>query len=298
MRILVSGASGLIGSSLLPVLTRAGHAVGRLVRPGAMGQSGDVRWDPARGEIDRAALEGVDAVVHLAGEPILGRWTRNKKRRIVESRVAGTRLLSEALAGLARRPRVLVSASASGYYGDRGPEVLSEESVAGQGFLSQSCRAWEAAAVPAKQAGIRVVQLRTGLVLSPDGGVLRLMLLPFRLALGGPIGRGRAFWSWIVMDDLIGVIRFAIDTEAMAGALNTATPHPVTNGEFARTLGRVLRRPAWIPVPPIALRLVFGREAADEAMLSSTRLAPARLLAGGFRFRYPELEGALRHVLR
>ena len=297
MRILISGSSGLIGSSLVPALAAAGHTVGRLVRPGATLRSGDVAWDPVSGTIDHAALEGVEAVVHLSGETILGRWTACKKRRIAGSRVAGTTLLAEALAGMRRRPGVLVSASGAHYYGDRGLEVLSEDSTAGEGFLAETCRAWEAAALPAARAGIRVVWLRSGIVLSPAGGVLRVMLLPFRLGLGGPIGRGRAYWSWITLSDMTRVIRFAIETDTIAGPVNTATPTPVTNAEFTRALARVLRRPAGIPVPPVALRLVFGREAAEEVMLSSTRLAPARLLASGFRFGYPEIEPALQAVL-
>jgi uncharacterized protein (TIGR01777 family) len=297
MRIIVSGSSGLIGSALAPSLLESGHAVGRLVRPGATVRPGDVAWDPAAGRIDRDALEGVDAVVHLAGESILGRWTARKKRRIVESRVMSTRVLAEALTGLARRPRVLVCASGAHYYGNRGTEVLTEDSSAGRGFLAETCQAWEAAALPAARAGIRVVQLRSGIVLSRRGGVLGVMLLPFRLGLGGAIGRGRAYWSWIALSDAIRVIRFAIDTEAIVGPINAASPNPETNAQVTRTLAQVLRRPAWMRVPPAALRLVFGREAADEIMLSSTRLAPVRLLASGFRFGYPELGDALRAIL-
>jgi hypothetical protein len=239
----------------------------------------------------------MDAVVHLAGEPILGRWTAAKKRRISASRVGGTALIATALASLTRRPRVLVCASASGYYGDRGEELLTEESPSGRGFLAEVCRAWEAAAAPARAAGIRVVHVRTGLALSAHGGLLGPLLLPFRLGLGGPIGRGRQYWSWIAIDDLVDVFRFALETDGLGGAVNAAAPNPVTNAEFSRTLGRVLGRPVLLPVPPLALRVIFGRDAADEAMLTGTRLVPARLLATGFRFRYPELEGALRHVL-
>jgi uncharacterized protein (TIGR01777 family) len=301
MRVLVSGSSGLIGSALIPLLRQEGHAVGRLVRTGGVLQPGDVAWSPVpgdRGTIDRSALEGVEAIVHLAGESIFGRWISRKKRRIAESRVAGTTLLARALAGLARKPRVLVSASGAHFYGDRGVESLTEESAAGRGFLAETCQAWEAATRPAADAGIRVVRLRSGVVLSPAGGVLRVLLLPFRLGLGGPIGRGRAYWSWIGLPDLIRAIRFALEHNELAGPVNTATPNPVTNAEFSRTLARVLRRPAWFPVPPAGLRLVFGREAANELMLSSTRLVPQRLQASGFRFDYPELEPALRAVLR
>jgi uncharacterized protein (TIGR01777 family) len=297
MRVLVSGARGLIGAALIPALERAGHRVARLVRPGTTLSPGDVSWDPDRHSIDSTALEGADAVVHLAGEPILGRWTAAKKQRITVSRVGGTALIAAALASLTRRPRVLVCASASGYYGDRGEELLTEESPSGRGFLAEVCRAWEAAAAPARAAGIRVVHVRTGLALSAHGGLLGPLLLPFRLGLGGPIGRGRQYWSWIAIDDLVDVFRFALETDGLGCAVNAAAPNPVTNAEFSRTLGRVLGRPVLLPVPPLALRVIFGRDAADEAMLTGTRLVPARLLATGFRFRYPELEGALRHVL-
>jgi hypothetical protein len=297
MHVLVSGAGGLIGRSLLPALQVAGHRVSRLVRSQAAARPGDIPWSLERGTIDAAALEGVDGVVHLAGEPILGRWTAAKRTRIRESRVAGTALLARTLTGLARTPDVLVIITGSGYYGDRGDEVLTEDSTRGSGYLAEVCREWEAAAAPAAQAGVRVVYLRTGLVLARGGGLLGTLLLPFRLGLGGPIGRGRRYWSWIAIDDLVEVFRFALESHNLSGAVNTVAPHPVTNAEFAQTLGRVLSRPALIPVPPVALRLVFGREAADEAMLASARLVPARLLAAGFRFRFPDLEGALRHVL-
>lgn len=295
MRILVSGSSGLIGSALTRALMSGSHTVVPLVRGAA--RSGAVSWDPERQRIDRAGLEGLDAVVHLAGEPLLGRWTAEKKRRIRDSRVLGTSLLATALASLQQRPSVLVCASAAGFYGDRGDEILMEDSAPGPGFLAGVCGAWEAAAAPAREAGIRVVSIRTGLVLARVGGLLKILLLPFQLGLGGPIGHGRSYWSWIALDDLIAVYRFAITRESLAGPVNAAAPHPVTNAEFARTLGVVLRRPAVLPVPPFALRLVFGREAADD-MLSGFRLQPARLQAAGFRFQYPELEPALRHVLR
>jgi uncharacterized protein (TIGR01777 family) len=298
MRVLVSGAGGLIGQSLVPALQRAGHQVGRLVRGQTARAEGDVRWWPERGALDLAGLEGADGVVHLAGEPILGRWTSAKRARIRDSRVAGTALLARNLAGLTRKPRVMVCASASGYYGNRGEELLTEESESGTGFLAELCREWEAAALPARRAGVRVVQLRVGLALARQGGLLRTLLLPFRLGVGGPIGRGARFWSWIAIDDLVDVFRFALESHSLAGAVNAVAPNPVTNAVFARTLGRVLSRPAFVPVPPAALRLVFGRDAADEAMLASARLVPARLLAAGFRFRFPELEGALRHILR
>jgi uncharacterized protein (TIGR01777 family) len=297
MRVLVSGSSGLIGSALVHALEIGRHRVVRLVRnPDSDGPTG-VRWEPTRMTIDRAGLEGFDAVVHLAGEPLLGRWTAEKKRRIRDSRVVGTRLVAESLASLERRPAVLVCASAAGYYGDRGNEILTEESGPGRGFLADVAQSWEAAADPARRAGIRVVHVRTGLVLARDGGLLKVLLLPFRFGLGGPIGQGRSYWSWITLDDLVAAYRFAIARDGLSGAVNAAAPNPVTNGEFARVLGAVLRRPAVFRVPPFALRLAFGREAADDAMLSGARLEPARLLEAGFRFQYPELEGALRHEL-
>jgi uncharacterized protein len=297
VRILVSGSSGLIGSALTSALAGGSHTVVRLVRDAAPRGGASVSWNPERQTIDRAGLEGFDAVVHLAGEPLLGRWTTAKKRRIHDSRVLGTRILADALASLVRRPKVLVCASAAGFYGDRGAEILTEESTAGRGFLADVCRAWESAADPARQAGIRVVSVRTGLVLARAGGLLKALLVPFQLGLGGPIGSGRSFWSWIALDDLIAVYRFAIAHDDLSGAVNAAAPNPVTNAEFARTLGTVLRRPAVLPVPPIALRLIFGREAAQDAMLSGARTVPARLLEAGFKFQYPELEPALRHVL-
>ena len=297
MRVLVSGASGLIGKALVPTLVKAGHQVVRLVRDRTAAAADEVAWSPEDGRLDPHDLEGVDGVVHLAGEPILGRWTAAKRARIRDSRVAGTALLARTLARLAPRPRVFVCASASGYYGDRGDEVLTEESSAGTGFLSDVCREWEAAALPAREAGLRVVWVRTGLALAQGGGLLGTLLLPFRLGLGGPIGRGHRFWSWIAIDDLVDVFRFALESHTLSGPVNGVAPNPVSNAEFANTLGRVLARPAFLPVPPAALRLAFGREAANEAMLASARLVPARLLAGGFRFRFPELEGALRHIL-
>lgn len=296
MRVLISGSSGLIGSALSRSLVDARHTVVRLVRGPVSGDATTVSWDPERQTIDRSGLEGCDAVVHLAGEPLLGRWTADKKRRIADSRVRGTTLIAEALASLTRRPGVLVCASAAGYYGNRGDEMLTEESTPGRGFLAEVVRAWESAADPARQVGIRVVHVRTGLVLARGGGLLKILLLPFQLGLGGPIGSGRSYWSWIALEDLIAAYRFAIARESISGAINAAAPNPVTNREFARTLGAVLGRPAVLPVPPVALRFVFGREAADD-MLSGFRLQPTRLQAAGFRFQFPDLEPALRHEL-
>jgi hypothetical protein len=269
--------------------------VARLVRalPTA---GGDIPWDPAAGRLDPARLEGLDAVVHLAGENIAGRWTAAKKARIRSSRVEGTRLLAEALAGLKRPPKTLLCASAIGYYGDRGAELLREESPAGTGFLAEVCREWEAAARPAAEKGLRVVHLRIGVVLSPAGGALARMLMPFKLGLGGRIGSGSQFMSWIASDDLSGVIRHALTTESLRGPVNAVAPQAVTNLEFTQTLGRVLRRPTPFPMPAFAARLAFG-EMAEALLLASARVEPTRLVASGYRFRAPELEGALRHLL-
>jgi uncharacterized protein (TIGR01777 family) len=297
MRILVSGSSGLVGSALLRVLSRAGYSVARLARPGRLPVKGDVVWDPAKGVIDRAFLEGLDAVVHLAGENIAsGRWTPKRKQRIRESRVKTTRLLAEALAGLDRPPRVLVAASATGIYGDRGDEVLTEQSAAGTGFLAEVCRDWEAACEPATQRGIRVVNLRFGMVLSAAGGALALMLPAFRLGLGGPLGRGKQYQSWITLEDVLGVVQRAVTDERLRGPVNTVAPEAATNREFSKKLGRALGRPAVLAVPGFVLRLTFG-EIADDVLLASARVSPARLQASGYRFLYPKLEAALRHVL-
>jgi len=294
MKILVTGASGTVGSVLVPFLTREGHSVTRLAR--SEPKPGEVRWDPAGGRIDKAGLEGHDAVVHLAGEPIAGRWTQTRKKRIRDSRVQGTQLLSETLASLAQPPKVLVCASALGYYGDRGEEVLREDSGAGSGFLAEVCQQWEAAAQPARQKGIRVVHLRIGMVLSPAGGALAQMLLPFKLGVGGKIGSGKQYWSWVSVDDVVGVIQHTLMTESLHGPVNTVAPNPVTNLEFTKTLGRVLRRPTIFPMPAFAARLALG-EMADELLLSSARLEPAQLVASGYKFHHPQLEGALRHLL-
>ena len=294
LRVLVSGARGLIGSALLPWLRTRGHETSVLTRR-ATG-SGEVGWDPSGGRLEVRALEGFDAVVHLAGEPIAARWTPARKALIRESRVAGTRLLAERLAGLERPPRALVSVSAVGFYGDRGDEVLDESSPAGTGFLPAVCRAWEAAAAPAAARGIRVVHPRLGLVLTLRGGALARLLPPFRLGLGGPLGDGRAWRSWVVLEDVIGVLERALADEGLAGPVNVVAPGAVTNGTFARTLGRVLGRPALLPVPALALRALFG-EMADGALLASARVTPARLQVAGHAFRFPGLEGALRHLL-
>ena len=295
MHVLVTGASGLIGSALVPRLLEGGHQAIRLVRTAPQGD--DLRWDPAAGVLDPASLEGLDAVVHLAGENIgAGRWTPERKSRIRESRVRGTALLSEALASLADPPQVLVCASAVGFYGSRGDEVLTEDSPAGSGFLAELCRDWEAAAEPARAKGLRVVHLRFGMVLSPEGGALRKMLLSFRLGLGGRIGDGAQTWSWISLDDVVGALCHALATDGLRGPVNAVSPHPVTNLEFTRTLGAALCRPTPFPMPAFAARLAFG-EMADALLLCSARAVPARLQETGYAFRHPDLAGALRDLL-
>ncbi len=255
------------------------------------------RWDPANGAIDRDRLEGLDGVVHLAGASIAGRFTARRKHEVLESRRAGTRLLAGALAGLARKPRVLVSASAMGIYGDRGDEPLDETSPRGRGFLAEVATVWEEELAPAAAAGIRVARLRIGLVLAREGGALAPMLGPARLGLGGPLGDGRQWWSWVTLDDVVAAFLFALATPALEGPVNLAAPDAVRQAEFARVLGRVLGRPAVLPAPAWALRLLLGRGMADSLLLASTRLVPARLTAAGFRFRFGTLEPALRHVL-
>jgi uncharacterized protein (TIGR01777 family) len=297
MNILVTGSTGLIGSALVPFLTTGGHRVVRLVRSKPKPGAAEVHWEPEAGNIDTAGLAGLDAVVHLAGENIAaGRWTSAQKARIRNSRVNGTRLLCESLARLAQPPKVLLCASAIGYYGDRGQEILQEDSPPGSGFLAEVCCEWEAATAPAAQRGIRVAHLRNGLVLSPAGGALAKMLLPFRLGAGGILGSGKQYWSWITLDDVVGAIHHALITDTLQGPVNVVAPHAVTNREFTKTLGSVLARPTLFPVPAFAARLAFG-EMADELLLASTRVEPKQLLATGYTFHYPELDGALRHLL-
>jgi len=295
MHVAITGSKGLVGAALVPFLTTGGPRVTRLVRssPDAF----DLLWDPTQGVRDLPRLEGVDAVVHLAGENIAaGRWTPRRKEEIRRSRVEGTRALCESLANLNRPPRVLVGASAIGFYGDRGDEVLSEASRPGSGFLAEVCQEWEAAAEPAERAGVRVVHLRFGMILSPAGGALKKMLVAFKLGLGGPVGSGRQFMSWIALDDAIGAVLHALCTNALTGGVNAVAPGALTNAEFCRVLGHVLSRPAVVPFPAVAARLLFG-ELAEALLLASTRVVPTRLEASGYQFRHPALEGALRHLL-
>lgn len=297
MRIIVSGSTGLVGSALVSFLEAGGHAVTRLARPTSPAIQPTAVWDPDAGTIDAAALAGHDAVVHLAGENIAaGRWTKKQQARIRDSRVHGTRLLAETLARLSAPPKVLVCASAIGFYGDRGDQWLAETSAPGEGFLPDVCRAWEAAAEPARAAGIRVVHLRFGVILSGAGGALARMLLPFKLGLGGKVGSGRQYMSWLALDDAVGIAHHALVTESLASPVNAVAPHPVTNYEFTKALGRVLRRPTVFPLPAFVARLALG-QLADELLLASARVAPRRLEETGYPFRFAELEPALRHVL-
>ena len=297
MRILVTGASGLVGAALVPFLTTGGHHVIRLVRRAEQASASAILWSPQTGIANPSALEGVDAVVHLAGERIdSGRWTPQKKAAIRDSRVQGTWALCEALAKLQQPPSVLVCASAIGYYGDRGDEYLREDSAAGHTFLASVCRDWEAATAPAAARGIRVVNARLGIVQSLAGGALAKMITPFQLGAGGMIGHGRQYMSWVTLDDVIGAIHHAISTEALQGPVNVVAPQPVTNRTFTRTLGKVLKRPTLFPMPAAAARLAFG-EMADALLLSSARVMPAKLRDSGYRFRHANLEDGLRHVL-
>ena len=287
----------MVGTSLVAALEGRGHLVRRLVRHDVRDSDREIRWDPDAGQIDAAELNGIDAVVHLSGENVAGqRWSADFKRRILESRSRGTRLLAKTLAGLGMKPSVLVSASATGFYGNRGDELVDESSPSGNGFLAEVCREWEAAAAPARDAGIRVVNLRIGPALSPNGGALAKMLPPFRMGVGGVIGSGRQFVSWIALDDLVSTIQFALETESLSGPVNAVAPGAVTNCEFTKTLGRVLGRPTIFPMPAFAARLAFG-EMADEMLLGGVRVAPRALTAAGFSFAYPQLEPALRHLL-
>jgi uncharacterized protein (TIGR01777 family) len=292
MIIAISGSSGLVGSALTAALEARGHTIRRLVRRPSRGPE-EISWDPEREKLDPQGLEGVDAVVNLAGEPLAQRWTSNARMRIRSSRVNGTTTLAKALAALATKPRVMLSGSAVGIYGSRGDEVLDESSELGTDFLASVARDWENATAPVSAAGIRVVHLRTGLVLSRQGGALAKMLLPFQLGVGGRFGEGSQWMSWIALSDLIAALAFLLRADAVSGPVNLVAPNPVTNTEFARTLAYVLGRPALFPVPRLALSLLFG-EMGEQTVLASQRVRARRLLENGFKFKLPTLEGALR----
>lgn len=299
MDVVIGGSSGLLGTRLRRALRDRGDRPIRLVRPQTDDRSGDtVRWDPSSGEIEAGALEGVDAVVNLAGAALFARWTDERRRRIRASRVDSTRLLAETVAGLDRPPRVMLTGSAVGYYGSRGDEVLTEDAAPGEGFLADVVQELEAAAGPARDAGVRVAHLRTAPALARDAMVLKLQLIPARLGLGGKLTHGRQWFPWIHVDDHIGATLHLLDTEEAAGGFNLAAPEPVRHAEFARTLGRVLNRPAALTVPKPVISLVFGRTAADEFAAASQRVLPHRLIEElGFGFTHPDLEGALRDLL-
>lgn len=297
MKVIVTGSNGLVGREVVKGLTAAGHYVVRLVRGNPDRARGDVVWDPVSGSIERGRLKDIDAVIHLAGENILGVWSKSKKERIHKSRVVATEYLSEALAGLSPRPSIFISASASGFYGDRGDTRLTESAKPGDGFLAQLCREWEDATAIARNAGIRVVNLRIGVVLSTRGGALKAMLPPFKLGLGGILGNGRQYMSWISISDLVDAILFAMENPALSGPVNGAAPMAVTNKEFTKTLSRVLRRPAIFPVPAFLLKALPGGMG-RETFLSSARIEPDKLLRAGFKFSHPDLESALNDLLR
>jgi uncharacterized protein (TIGR01777 family) len=302
MKILITGSTGMVGSALVESLRAEGHAIGRLARPGTQIPSGGgqsetwIRWNPSAGDLDSAAAENADAVVHLAGASIGdGRWTESRKRILRSSRVDATRHLVDALARLSRPPKVFISASAIGYFGDRGDEELNEQSAPGNDFLAKLCCDWEAEVKRAEEFGARAVMLRFGIVLSKRGGALPRMLLPFRLGLGGRLGSGKQWMSWITLGDAVRVIRTALDDARLRGPVNTVSPNPARNSEFTATLARVLRRPAIFPAPAFALGLVLG-EMAGPLLLSSQRVVPAKLRAVGYEYRQSDLAAALREA--
>jgi len=298
LRIAVTGSTGLVGSALVPYLAGRGHKVSRMVRKTPAPGSSDIRWDPARGQLEADDLEGFDAIIHLAGEPVAERWTASNKVRIRESRVGGTALLAERIASLSKKPSVLVSGSAIGIYGNRGDEWLDESSApANDDFLARVAQDWEAAAEPATRAGVRVVHPRLGIVLSPAGGALERLLTVFRLGAGGKIGNGEQWLSWIARDDVVAALLFLLKDDEIRGPVNLVAPNPETNGQFSKTLGHVIGRPSLATVPEFAVRLMLGAEMANATVLASQRVRPKALDEFGFRFRYPHLEEALRHEI-
>lgn len=296
MKVLVTGATGLVGSELVPFLVKQGHVVFRLTSSKPR-EGNDIVWDPAHNQLPKGRIEGTDVVVHLAGKNIAGkRWNSKVKEELRRSRVEGTKLLCETMTQLDVLPKTLICASAIGFYGDRGSEMLNETSAPGTGFLADLCREWEAACEPARDKGIRVVNLRIGVVLSAKGGGLAKMLTPFKLGLGGVIGTGNQYWSWIGIDDVVGAIDHCITNEKMSGPINATAPCPVTNYDFTKALGTVLGRPTIVPTPGIVARIALG-EMANDLLLSSARVMPNRLSESGYRFLFPTLEPALKHLL-
>ncbi len=297
MRVLVSGTSGLIGRALVPALISAGHKPIALVRRAP--RENEVRWEPGE-SLDPKKLAGSDAIIHLAGKNVAGYWSEKFKREVLESRVQGTRTLAEAAAESYRRigqPSIFISASGINYFGNRGDELLTEDSSAGQGFLAEVAQQWEAATAPASEAGVRVVNLRIGVVLAQDGGALKPMLLPFRLGLGGRIGSGDQFWSWIAFEDVIGIAVFALQNQSLRGPVNTVGPNPARNKDFVRALGRELHRPTIFPLPAWVVRTILG-EMGEEFLLTSIRAEPGKLKAAGYVFAHSELGDALHAALR
>ena len=296
MRILISGSHGLVGQALIKALEPGGHEIYRLVRHAPNSES-EIEWSPDRYSIAISRIEGFDVVYHLAGESIAsGRWSDEKKKKIRESRTKGTKLLSDALANLAQPPKTLISASATGYYGNRGDELLTETSPPGNGFLADICVEWEKATDHAKEKGIRVVNTRFGIILDKEGGALAKMLPPFRMGIGGRIGDGKQWMSWIALDDVITALQFVLTNESLKGPVNFVAPNPVTNAEFTKTLGRVLSRPTFFPIPEFGVRLAFG-EMADALLLSSQRVKPTTLADSNYQFRFENLEKALKRIL-
>ena len=294
MNVLISGASGMVGTALAAALTAQNHTITRLTR--GKPKPGEVFWDPSAGTLDPASLAGVDAVVHLAGENIAGRWTTSKKKAIVDSRVKGTRTLCDAVLKMSVPPKVFVSASAIGFYGNRGDEVLSEASVAGPGFLPDVCKAWEAASEHISKAGIRRVLLRIGVVLSTKGGALKQMLTPFKMGVGGVVGSGKQYMSWITLEDVVGIIAYALKNDGVKGPINAVAPNAATNREFTKALGTALSRPTIFPLPGFVVQLLFGEMGVD-LLLGSTRVKPERLAQAGFTFQHPTLDEALKSTL-
>src|SRR5262245_50637512 len=292
MKVAIAGASGLVGSALIPVLRTIGAEITRLVR--SKPKAGEIEWHPNQDEVSPNSLEGFEVIINLAGENIAGgRWTDDQKKKIHDSRVHGTHLLSEAIAKLARKPRAFICASATGIYGDRDSETLDEQSESGGGFLAGVCREWEKASEPAIKAGVRVVNLRFGPILAREGGMLAKLLTPFKMGMGGKVGSGKQFISWVSLDDAVNAVKLAIKDDSMHGPVNIVSPNPVTNEEFTRTLGHVLNRPTALAMPAFAARLAFG-EMADEMLLASQKVLPRKLLSAGFQFQLPKLEDAIR----
>ena len=296
MKILITGPTGLIGRAVIEEAIKRGDSFTGLTRSSTSLYDSQAHWDPDSGDIDLSSLEGHDAVINLAGETITGRWTPEKKERIRTSRIRSAELLVSSILKLESKPKILVGASAVGFYGDRGDEVLTEESTSGEGFFPEICKEWESKLRPLEEAGIRVVNLRIGVVLSKDGGALKEMLLPFKLGLGGRIGNGRQYWSWITIDDVVGAIFHCIENENVKGPVNIVAPGSVTNSKFTEELGKALGRPTVFPVPAFAARALFG-EMADEAILSSVRVEPEKLLKTGYQFKHTDLLQALRTVV-